>query len=256
MTWFFLELWNVQWLANARKWVVIQNNWFYNVKTELWIVFHVNTINSKRWYAGSLLSLEELENSCQMGSFFIESLSEVSACSANAIALNIRESAEKSLLLLLHPEIGKAHRRSQFWELPHLILHCSLTVAILCRIQLVKLLYWAASLTGCNLRIFLIVLLPVIAGTIFVLLPLGPRELASVIAPNLAYCFVDCCVRGFSIFGVAVLILHQFLRKPCPFYYPGFRPISIMPVLCKVYQLLVSTRMCAFMETEGVSPRH
>ena len=142
------------------------------------------------------------------GFFFIESLSEVSACSANAIALNIRESAEKSLLLLLHPEIGKAHRRSQFWELAHLFLHCSLTVALLCLIQLVKLLYWAASLTGCNLRIFLIVLLPVIAGPSFVLLPLGPtrcyghflsliltvflcffRELASVLDPKLSMVF-------------------------------------------------------------------
>ena len=36
----------------------------------------------------------------------------------------------------------------------------------------------------------------------------------------------------------------------------GFRPISIKPFLSKVYERLVSSRLCAFMETEGVFPRH
>ena len=40
------------------------------------------------------------------------------------------------------------------------------------------------------------------------------------------------------------------------FVLTGFRPISIMPVLSKVYERLVSSRMCAFMETERVFPRH
>ena len=40
------------------------------------------------------------------------------------------------------------------------------------------------------------------------------------------------------------------------FLLSGFRPISITPVLSKVYERLVSSRLCAFMETEGVFPMH
>ena len=40
------------------------------------------------------------------------------------------------------------------------------------------------------------------------------------------------------------------------FLLSGFRPISITPVLPKVYKRLVSSRLCAFMETDGVFPKH
>ena len=40
------------------------------------------------------------------------------------------------------------------------------------------------------------------------------------------------------------------------FLLPEFRLISITPVLSKVNERLVSSHLCAFMETEGVFPRH
>ena len=36
----------------------------------------------------------------------------------------------------------------------------------------------------------------------------------------------------------------------------GFRPISIMSVLSKVYERLVSSRLCDIMESENVFPIH
>ena len=36
----------------------------------------------------------------------------------------------------------------------------------------------------------------------------------------------------------------------------GFRPISITPDLSKVNERLVLSRLCAFMETEDIFPRH
>ena len=40
------------------------------------------------------------------------------------------------------------------------------------------------------------------------------------------------------------------------FLLSGFRPISITPVLSKVYERLISSRLCAVMQTEGVFPRN
>ena len=40
------------------------------------------------------------------------------------------------------------------------------------------------------------------------------------------------------------------------FLLSGFRPISYTSVLSQVYELLVSSRSCAFKESEGVFPSH
>ena len=58
---------------------------------------------------------------------------------------------------------------------------------------------------------------------------------------------------GFSPLSGAVLMLYLFLMS---FLQSGFRPISITPVQSKVYERLVSCRLCAFLETECVFPRH
>ena len=36
----------------------------------------------------------------------------------------------------------------------------------------------------------------------------------------------------------------------------GFRPMSITPALSKVYEMLVSPRLCAFKESEDIFSRH
>ena len=86
--------------------------------------------------------------------------------------------------------------------------------------------------------------------------PMFFRELASALAPKLSMVFSRLLHAGLfpSQWCCADVVLIP--KGAISFLLSGFRPISISPVLSKVYQRLVYYRLCAFMGTECVFPRY
>ena len=82
------------------------------------------------------------------------------------------------------------------------------------------------------------------------------RELASVLAPKLSMVLYRLLCEGLFSSQWCCADVVPIPKGAMFLLLPGFRPISITPVLSKVYECLVSSRLCVFMETEGVFPRH
>ena len=82
--------------------------------------------------------------------------------------------------------------------------------------------------------------------------PMFFRELAYVLAPKLSMVFRRLFCAGLFPSQTCCDDIVLIPKGVISFLLSGLRPISITPVLPMVYERLVSSRLCAFMETEGV----
>ena len=78
------------------------------------------------------------------------------------------------------------------------------------------------------------------------------RELAFVLAPKLRMVFRRFLRAGLFPSQWCCADVVPILQGAMSFFLSGFRPISIKPVLSKAYERLVSSRLRAFLDTEGV----
>ena len=82
------------------------------------------------------------------------------------------------------------------------------------------------------------------------------RELASVLAPKLSMVFRRLLRTGLFPSQWCCADVVQSPKGVMSFLLSGFWPILIMPVLSKVYERLVSSNLCAFMEMKDVFLRY
>ena len=86
--------------------------------------------------------------------------------------------------------------------------------------------------------------------------PMCFRELASVLGPKLCMVFCRLLREMFFLSQWCCADVVPIRKGAMPILLSGVRPISSTIVLSKVYERLVSSRLCAFTETEGVFPRY
>ena len=86
--------------------------------------------------------------------------------------------------------------------------------------------------------------------------PLFFKECAGILAPKLSRVFRQLLRQGSFPQQWRCANVVPIPKGPVSSLVTGFRPISITPVLSKVYERLVSSRLSVFMEREGIFPRH
>lgn len=86
--------------------------------------------------------------------------------------------------------------------------------------------------------------------------PLFFRETASVLAPKLSCIFRKLLRGGGFPAQWRVADITPIPKGPVSSLLSGYRPISITPVLSKIYERLISVRLYRFMESRGIFPLH
>ena len=81
-------------------------------------------------------------------------------------------------------------------------------------------------------------------------------ETASVLAPKLSLIFRILLSRGVFPRQCRRAVITPIPKGPLSSLVSGYRPISLTPILSKIYERLISTRLSCFMERSGLFPSH